>query len=181
MRCVALVLCICVAACGKQKDTAVEQFMNKDFAPAHARILDARSAYKDIGLNDIDQPGKRAFLLFRVEKVALPLLEMAHDELQTLNPPSAAKAFVATTLELVNAERDALRRMHDALSGTAPAETFKSARHSLASLAPRVSQWTRARDQVVSKARVKLAPLARAPIPEQQPAADAGAMVSPGP
>jgi hypothetical protein len=181
MRSRLLMLCVWVVACGKQKDAAVEQFMNKDFAPAHALITEARAAYNDIGVQDIDQPGKRAFLEFRIEKVALPMFDKAYDELQALQPPAAAKAFVATTVELVAAEREQLRRVDAALTGAAPADTFKTARRALAALGPEIAIWIRERDQLLSAAKATLAPLPRAPIPDELPSMDAGAMVPGGP
>jgi hypothetical protein len=144
-------------------------------------VIRACAAYKDIGATDIEQPGKRAFLVFRVEKVALPLLDQAHAALQALEPPPAAKAFVASTLELVTSEREQLRRIDAALTGAAPAESFKTAHRALAALAPQVARWTRQRDQLLAAARAKLEPLPRAPLPEELPPADAGAMVPEGP
>jgi len=161
-------------ACGsKSADPAVDQFINKDFAPTHAKILAARKAYGDVSASDIDEPGKLAFLKFRIAEVAAPFLAQALDESRKLTPPTAAKDFHAATISVLAEESLALGSMATALAN-GDAAAFKAGHQRMMDVTERVIRWEDHRDQLLKGAHVKLGPLPNVTIPEapaRQPAA----------
>jgi hypothetical protein len=180
MKLLALMMGLYVAACSaKTTDSLVEKYVNVELALSHARIEAARAAYKELSAGDIDQPGKRAFLWFRIRGVALPFLERAHDDLAIVSPPPAAPDYHALTLATVKGELLALRAMSAALEGRTNPEAYKDAYHRLFDLQRELKQWERARERLLSRASVTLAPLPKVALPE--PSADPGAMVIPTP
>jgi hypothetical protein len=171
MRALLLAVC-CVVACGKPADTAVDQYINKDFALAHAKILAARKAYAQVSAADIDEPGKVAYLQFRLAVVAAPFLAQALDEAKKLTPPPAAKPFHDYTIEILTAEAPVIAQMAAALSPV-DAAAFKAAHARMMDVQERVLRWEDFRTRMLADAHVSLAPLPKVTIPEATPRSDA--------
>jgi hypothetical protein len=165
MRLVAIALCALVACGGKAADSAVDQYINKDFAPTHAKILAGRKAYGDVNAADVDEPGKLAFLRFRIAEVAAPFLAQALDESRTITPPPAAKAFHEYTIAVLTDEAPALAAMATALSPV-DAAAFKAAHARMMEVQGRVITWEEFRTRLLSEAHVELGPLPKVSIPE---------------
>lgn len=166
MRALVVVGCLWVIACSGQKsDKAVDDYVNKDFAEAHAKIVAAREAYYRIAAADIDQPGKLEHLRFHLRDVAEPFLAQALDEAKRLTPPAGAKDFHAHTLSTLRVEHTAIAELADALDPPNP-ERFKAAHEKMMDAQTQVFQWEEVRQRMLSRAGVKLAPLPKARLPE---------------
>jgi hypothetical protein len=167
-----LVLAVCfVVACGGSPDKAVDQYINKDFAPTHAKILAARQAYGAINAADIDEPGKLAYLQFRLAQIAAPFLAQALEESTKITPPAAAKTFHDYTISVLTDEAPVLAKMAAALSPV-DAAAFKAAHAQMMDVQGRVFTWEEFRTRMLAEAHVRLGPLPKVSIPEPtQPAA----------
>jgi hypothetical protein len=161
-----LVLAVCfVVACGASPDRAVDQYINKDFAPTHAKILAARHAYADVNATDIDEPGKLAYLQFRISQIAAPFLAQALEESKTIAPPPAAKTFHDYTISVLAEEAPVLAQMAAALSPV-DAAAFKAAHAQMMDVQSRVFTWEEFRTRMLTQAHVQLGPLPKVSIPE---------------
>ena len=175
MRFVAIVLCALVACGGKAADSAVDQYINKDFAVTHAKIIAGRKAYADVNASDVDEPGKLAFLQFRIVEIAAPFLAQALDESKKITPPPAAQTFHDYTISVLTDEAPVLSQMAAALSPVDVA-AFKAAHARMMEVQDRVNTWEEFRTRMLTQAHVRLGPLPKLSIPEpkqptQQPAA----------
>lgn len=168
MRFVAFALCALVACGGKAADVAVDQYINKDFAPAHAKIIAGRKAYADVNASDVDEPGKLAFLQFRIAEIAAPFLTQALDESKKVTPPPAATPFHEYTIAVLTDEAPALAQMAAALSPVDVA-AFKAAHARMMDVQQRVVTWEEFRRRMLTEAHVQLGPLPKLSIPESHP------------
>lgn len=166
MRALLLVISLCVIGCGGQKaDTAVDDYINKDFAQAHAKLVAARDAYYRIAAADIDQPGKLEYLRFQLRGVAESFLAEALDEAKRLTPPAGAKDFHEHTLSTLRVEHAAIAELADALDPPNPGR-FKAAHGKMMDAQTSVFTWEEVRQRMLSRAGVKLAPLPKPRLPE---------------
>jgi hypothetical protein len=161
-----------VVACGAPANTAVDQYINKDFAPTHAKILAARHAYSDVNATDVDEPGKLGYLTFRIAQIAAPFLAQALEESKKVTPPAAAKTFHDYTISVLTEEAPALAEMAAALSPV-DAAAFKAAHARMMTVQERVLTWEEFRTRLLTEAHVQLGPLPRVSIPEPNPRAAA--------
>jgi hypothetical protein len=162
---VLLVISLFVVACGATADTAVDQYINKDFAPTHAKIIAARQAYADVNATDVDERGKLEYLRFRIAQVAAPFLAQALEESKKLAPPAAAKTFHDYTISVLTDEAPALAKMAAALSPV-DAGAFKAAHARMMEIQARVFTWEEFRTRMLTGAHVELGTLPRVAIPE---------------
>lgn len=156
----------CVIGCSGQKtDKAVDDYINKDFAPAHAKIVAAREAYYRIAAADIDRPGKLEQLRFNLRDVAAPFLAQALEETKLLTPPAGAKDFHDDTLSTLRAEHAAISELAAALDPPNP-DAFKAAHAKMMDAQTYVFRWEEGRQRTLLRAGVKLAPLPKPRLPE---------------
>jgi hypothetical protein len=156
-----------VVACGASTDTAVDTYINKDFAPTHAKIIAARQAYADVNANDIDEPGKLGYLRFRVAQVAAPFLAQALEESKKVTPPPGAKTFHDFTISVLTDEAPVLAQMAAALSPV-DATAFKAAHARMMEIQTYVFKWEEFRTRMLTSAHVALGKLPRVAIPEPE-------------
>lgn len=161
-----MVALACVIGCsGPKTDKAVDDYINKDFAPAHAKIVAAREAYYRIAAADIDQPGKLEHLRFNLRDVAAPFLAEALDATKLLTPPAGAKDFHDHTLSTLRAEHAVISELAAALDPPNP-DAFKAAHARMMDAQTYVFKWEEVRQRTLSSAGVKLAPLPKPRLPE---------------
>ncbi len=169
MRALLIAACLLIACGGKkQVDKAVDDYLNRDLATVRAKIVAAREAYGQIKADDIDQPGRRAYLAFNLGEVAAPFLAQAFAETKAITPPPPAVPFHDYTISVLGDEAPLIAEMAAAISPPDP-DKFKAAHARMMDLQERVIRWEDYRTKLVFSSGARLGPLPKLQLPEPTP------------